>query len=137
MNLTKTVLLLSTLTFGASHAMGTVPCNAFKIYLKNHAQEKLVVDSVYLSDGTISSVDPQLIEVNKNALYTVNSTNEGSVMQGEFLVHTLSDPKKELKINFSLTNKNVFCEVGNKSQAGALNTSFRRLLGGLSLPISQ
>lgn len=135
MKLTKLVLLLSTLTFGVSNAAGTAPCNGFKINLKNHTQQKLVVDSVLLSNGTMNTLDSQLINVNDAALYTVNGTLENNTMTGEFLAHTAEEPLRDLRINFNLTNQNVLCEVGNTSQKGSLHTSFDRVLGGLTLVV--
>jgi hypothetical protein len=135
MKLTNIVLLLSTLSFGVSQA-GTAPCNGFKINLKNQTKQQLVVDSVLLNNGTISSQDPQPIDVNGSALYTVNGAGESTVMQGQFLVHLVQQPEKSLKINFDLTNKDLICEVGNTIQMGTLNTQFNRVLGGLDLPIN-
>lgn len=136
MNLPKIVLLVSSIAFGVSNA-ATAPCNGFKINLENKAHEQLIVDGVSLTNGTINSVDPQLIEVNKKATYTINSTIEGNVMAGEFFVHSLTEPSKQVRIHFNLTNKDMVCEVNNKSQAGTLKTGFHRVLGGLNLPVSE
>lgn len=135
MKITNIALLITSLSLGAAHAGGTAPCNGFKINLKNHTKHQLVVDQVSLSNGTIHSVDPQPIEVNESALYTVNGTIEDTVMQGQILAHLNDAPLKSVRINFDLTNKNVTCEVSNTTQQGNLSTKFDRVLGGLNLPV--
>lgn len=79
MKLSKLLILLSTLSVSVCNA-GTVPCNGFKFNFKNHSPHELVIDNVYLHGGTISTADSSPMDVNKNVLYTVNSTNEGGVM---------------------------------------------------------
>lgn len=130
------IVLFSALGFGVCHAAGTTPCNGFKIDLKNHTNQQIVIDKVLLRNGTMTSVDPQLIEVNKTSTYTVGSTIENAVMEGEFLVHTLGQ-QKELRINFNLTNANLVCELSNTMQQGSLHTSFDRVPGGVILPIKE
>lgn len=137
MKLTKIVLLVSTLGLGVSHAAGTAPCNGFKINLSNYTHQKIVVDNVLFTKGTLTSLSSQPIDLNDTALYTVNGTVENDVMQGQFLVHTIDQPFKELRINFNLTNKDVYCEVSNTAQEGSMHTSFDRVLGGLSLPVKE
>ena len=134
MNLLKNLILMSTLSVGISHA-GTVPCNGFKIDFRNATHQNLVIDGVSLIGGSLSTTDPTIMEVNKHSLYTVNQSVEGGVMMGEFLFHTTTEPHKELKLNFNLTNKNMVCEVSDVSKQGNLVTNPHRVLGGLTVPI--
>jgi hypothetical protein len=134
MHLIKKIVLLSALGFGISHA-GTVPCNGFKIEFKNTSHQNIVIDEVYFAGGHATTLDPLHMEVNKQVLFTVNQTMEGQPIWGEFLFHTTTEPYKELKLNFNLTNKNMICEVSDTFKQGALNIDIHRVLGGLYLPI--
>jgi hypothetical protein len=132
----KSIFLVSCLALGVSHA-GTVPCNGFKIEFKNRSNQSIIVDNVNFTGGNASTTGGNAIEHNKNLSYTVNQSVEGGAMVGEFSFHTLTEPNKDIKLNFSLTNKNMVCEVDNFSQQGSLTATKTRLPGGVIFRIKQ
>ena len=130
MNLFKKIVLVSALSTGISNA-DTAPCNGFKIDFKNSSHQNLILDKVHFVGALINTTDPGTVEVNKNLIFTVNQSTEGGAMRGEFLFHSATEPLKELKLAFSLTNKKMICEINNFSQQGTLVTKPHRLLGGV------
>ena len=129
MNKIKNIFLMSCLAAGISNA-GTVPCNGFKIEFKNRINQNIMIDGINFTGAQVTTNGTGVIDSNRKQVFTVNQSVEGGVMVGEFSFHTLTEPNREGKIYFSLTNKNLICEVDNFSQQGSLNISKQRVLGG-------
>lgn len=105
----KTTKLLGLgLLFISSLVMASPACTGFKLKLKN-------TDDLFITDVKFYGAELSPAVVNKDKsrsehLFTVNNTAEDLPMYGEFVLQTLSLPKKTVTIGYTLENKGLICE---------------------------
>ena len=117
MNKIKLVCFASILAAGITHASST-PCDGFEIKIKNDLPDNLLVTKIQVNGAEIQPGGIQQISGKSAEIFTVNKTADDRNMAGEFVFHTLNLPSKEVKIQFDLKNKTLFCEHSDKTKDG-------------------
>ena len=112
-----------------------LPCDGFKLNVKNNLADNLVVTSVKLDKADLTPGGIQNIEKKTEQPFVVNNSPENSSFKGQFVFHTLSLPSKKIKINFELENKGLICEYTALSQFGDYTVNTARLPGQVDFTI--
>lgn len=99
---------LAALTFlvGTNVALAApLPCDGYKINVKNDLADNLLATTLKLSHAELNPSSIHKIESHKEELFLVNNTPEKTTMVGEFSFHTISVPVRDVKIKFELANR--------------------------------
>ena len=94
--------------FISSLVTASPACTGFKLKLNN--TDDLSITQVKFYGAELS---PVVLEKNKRMseyLFTVNNTAKDIPMYGEFVLQTISLPKKTVTIGYTLENKGLICE---------------------------
>jgi hypothetical protein len=106
MNTTK--LLGFCALFISNLVMASPACTGFKLKLKNI--NDLSIKEVKFYGAELSPVVNKETKNHSEHLFTVNNTTNDLPMYGEFVLKTISLPKKTVTIGYTLENKGLICE---------------------------
>lgn len=135
MNKFKLACFAPLLAMGISHA-ASVPCNGFKITIKNKLAEDLVIQKNQLSGANLLSDGAGILDAHSKKVYTVNTSEENADIDGELILATPTIPAKNIHLRFKLTNHTAICELEELSQTGNLTLGKMRLPGGVNYTIN-
>jgi hypothetical protein len=131
----KTLKLTAlSLLLGANIA-SALPCDGFKINVKNNLADNLVVTTVKLHHGDLTPDGIQKIDKRSEQPFVVNNSPEAASMKGEFSFHTLSIPSRNVKIKFELANKGPICQYTEISNEGDYAVNVNRFPGQVDFNI--
>jgi hypothetical protein len=85
-------------------------CNSFQVKVKNNLAEDLLFSKISLTGAVIQPGNFETLKAHTEQVFTVNGSNENVGMDGEFTLHTISLPSKNVKIRYNLANKGTVCE---------------------------
>ncbi|MBA3536513.1 MAG: hypothetical protein H0T84_07885 [Tatlockia sp.] len=114
MNKLKLACIASLLATGLSVNAAT-PCNGFEIKIKNHLADDLLVTKSSLIGAQLQPDGVQKISAKTEQVYTINNSAAGVAMKGDLILHTISIPTKEVKIQFDLNNGTLACKHTDNS----------------------
>jgi hypothetical protein len=114
----KTLKLTALALIMGSNIALALPCDGFKINVKNNLADDLVVTTVKLHHGDLTPDGIQKIDKRTEQPFVVNNSPENASMKGEFSFHTLSIPSRNVKINFELANRGPICQFTQVSTEG-------------------
>lgn len=108
MNKSKLACLASLLAAGIVQASS--PCDGFELKIKNKLADDLLVTSIVLNGVAIQPDGIQRVNEHTEQVFTVNNSIDSVPIQGELVLHTISLPSKNVKINFNLEHTGLSCE---------------------------
>lgn len=129
------ILALSSLLC-SSIASASAPCTGLEIKLKNNLADDLLISTLKLNGAEIQPGGIQQINGKTEQVFTVNNSLENVPMTGEFVLHTLSIPSKEVRIQFDLKNAGLVCEHKDNSPDSDFDLSKTRLIGQVQYTIN-
>lgn len=102
---------------GIAFASTSTPCNKFEIHLTNKLSDDLLVTTADMKGADIDPSNIKKIKSNKTRVFTVFGSQDDVLMNGEFVLHTITVPSKTVKVEFELKNVLAVCEHTDKSPA--------------------
>jgi hypothetical protein len=135
MNKLKLVCIASLLATGLS-AYAVTPCNGFEIKIKNHLADDLLVTKSALIGAQLQPDGIQKISAKTEQVYTINNSAAGVAMKGNIILHTISVPTKEVKIQFDLQNGTLACKHRDNSPESDYTLTKVRLPGKVDYIVS-
>lgn len=122
--------LVSSMTFASA------PCTGFDIKLQNNLDENLQISSIKLQGAELNPTDFKQLNAKTDQIFTVNNSLDNVPMTGEFVLHTLSLPAKEVRIQYTLENSGLVCEHKDQSIDGNFSLDKTRLVGQVQYSIN-
>lgn len=107
MNTIKSLCVASLLISGVASA--ATPCDGFELKLQNNLNDDLVMTTAKLRGAEITPNGFSNLKGKTSQFFVVNSSNANTPMAGEFIMHTISLPSKNVVIKYELTNYGLVC----------------------------
>jgi hypothetical protein len=134
MNKIKLACLASILIAGAASAAPS--CEGFQIRIKNNLADNLLVTKINLNGAHIQPGNFEKIDSKTEQVFSISDSAENVPMTGEFILHTVSLPSKEVVIRYTLENKTLNCEHSDKSPASDYSVDKTRKVGEVQYSIT-
>lgn len=129
--------LLGLTSFLISGLVSAAPvCDGFQLKIANNLADNLLVTSVKIKGAKIQPSSIEKLDSKAEQVFTINSSNDNSPIQGEFVLHTLSVPFKTIKIKYSLESKGAVCENRSHSASKDFTVQKTREVGQVSYTIA-
>lgn len=116
-------------------AQAATPCNGFEIKITNNTSDDLLINKIDLQGADIEPGGIEKLDAGSTQAFTVNNSQDGKKMQGNFEFHSISLPSKEVNIKFDLDNKEIFCEHNDTGSNGDYPVDTTRLVGNVTYTI--
>lgn len=117
-------------------AFAATPCDGFELKIQNNLSDNFLLSTVKLRGAEIQPNGIQQLEGNKSLTFTVQSSDENTPMAGEFILHTISLPSKNVVIKYELKNMGLICEHIETPTQSDFTVQKIRLPGRVSYNIS-
>lgn len=132
----KLAILTSLLTLSTGMAYAEPACNQFEVKINNSLSDDLLVTTINMDGANLQPGGIQKINGKESQVFTVNASQEGVPMSGEFIFHTISVPSKVAKIKFDLKNSGLICEHTDQSPDSDFSLFRIRLPGKIEYTIN-
>ncbi len=103
-------------------------CSGFELVIKNSSKDDLFISIAQLIGAEISPIGLKKIDKDSTQIFVVNNPKSEDAMEGEFNLHTISIPSKDVKIKYYLSNKGPICQHTQTEVVGDFNVSKARTL---------
>lgn len=94
-----------------------LPCDSFRLNVKNSLQDDLWITEVKLTGAEIQKPMLEKLASKAEMSLVVNHTSD-QAMDGVISLHTLSAPTKTVRIRYSLKNDGAVCKLIDYSPQG-------------------
>lgn len=134
--MSKIKLLGLSSLFVSSSATAAPACSGFELVIKNKSTDDLFISIAQLSGAEISPIGLKKIDKNATQVFVVNNSKSKETMSGEFNLHTISIPSKDVKIKYSLSNSWGICKHTQEQVVSDFNVGKTRSLNKVTYTIT-
>lgn len=124
----RIILVLFCLCFTPS-MMGAGICDGFKITLKNHLAQDLLVAHITINHADLTPPYLDTINARSEGMFTILNAERTTPIVAEMSLYTVSIPSKKMIIRFVLEDKGVYCSHSDKSSSEEHQISSARVFG--------